>query len=151
MFSILLSAVGVNITADYVDWGRTLYAIFADTFQKVARPIELDDLARLARINITPGSMFQFHWLIFGTVLPKVFTSRGDGQWGRRLAELLQAFQDYTSCDTLFVSCHASVLSMCICIQTFPDLTILKEVSGLGTIALMNWFQFKFLCDHMAG
>ena len=95
MFSILLSAVGVNITADYVDWGRTLYAIFADTFQKVARPIELVDLARLARINITMGSVFQFH--IFGTVLPKVFTSRGDGQWGRRLAELPQAFQDYTS------------------------------------------------------
>ena len=101
MFSILPSAVGVNITADYVDWGRTLYAIFTDTsFQKVARPVELDDLARLARINITPGSMFQFHWLIFGTVLPKVFTSRGDGQWGRRLAELPQAFQDYTSRDT---------------------------------------------------
>ena len=40
---------------------------------------------------------------------------------------------------------------MCICIQTFPDLTILKEESGLGTVALMNWFQTKFLRDHMAG
>ena len=40
---------------------------------------------------------------------------------------------------------------MCICIQTFPDLTILKEESGLGTVALMNWLQTKFLRDHMAG
>ena len=83
LFAIMPSAVGVNITSDYVDFAKVLFAIWGDqSFEKIARPVEMDDLARLARVNTTTGSMFQFHLWIFGTVLPKVLTSIGDGLHG---------------------------------------------------------------------
>ena len=43
------SAVRVNITSDYVDFAKVFFAIWGDrSFEKIARPAELDDLARLA-------------------------------------------------------------------------------------------------------
>ena len=112
-----------------MDFAKVLFAIWGDgSFEKIARPVELDDLARLARVNTTTGSMFQFHLWTFGTVLPKVLTSIGDGQWGKRLAELPLVFQRYANGDITLACFHAYVFSLCIFIHTFPDLTILKEV-----------------------
>ena len=94
--------------------------------------------------------MFQFRLWIFSTVLPKVLTSIRDGQWGKRLAELPLVFQRYANGDITLACFHAYVFSLCIFIHTFPDLTILKEVSGLNTIGLVQWYITKFLRVRMA-
>ena len=66
LFAVLPSVVGMNITLDYVDYAKVLFAVWGDrSFKKIARPVELDDLARLARINTITGSLFQFNLQIF--------------------------------------------------------------------------------------
>ena len=52
-FLAIGTTVGVGITADFVDWARILRAIWdVRSFQEISPPIELEDLARLARINM---------------------------------------------------------------------------------------------------
>ena len=81
IFASFPPTIGVGITEDYVQWARVLFAIWADrSFEHVPKPIELDHLARFARINTTLGSMFALYWWVFGIVLPKVYASRGDNQ-----------------------------------------------------------------------
>ena len=148
LFAAMPSAVGVNITSDYVDYAKVLFAIWGDrSFETIARPVELDDLARLARVNTTTGSMFQLHLWIFGTILPKVHASIGDGQWGKRLIELPLALQRYANGDITLACLHAYVFSLCIFIHTFPDLTILKEVSGLDTSDLFGGTSPSFFAS----
>ena len=152
VFAALPSCIGVNITADFVDWAQILRAVWLDrSFERVARPVELEDLARLARINTTAGSIFQLHWWIFGGILPKVHASIGDHQWAKRFKDLPPGLQRYTGGDCSHVSAAATILSSFIFLDTFPDLTLLKEVSGLSSVGLLCWYQEKLLRTHLAG
>ena len=121
------------------------------SFKKVARPVELEELARLARVNTTAGSLFQLHWWIFGGILPKVNASIGNHQWAKKFSELPPGLQWYTCGDCGHVSAAATILSSCVFLDTFSDLTLLKEVSGLSSVGLLCWYQDKLLCTHLAG
>ena len=98
IFASFPPTIGVGITNDYVQWAQVLFAILADrSFEHVPKPIELDHLARFARINTTLGSMFALYWWVFGIILPKVYASRGDNQWGRPLKDMDVVFQIYAN------------------------------------------------------
>ena len=129
-----------------------MHAVWCDrSFERVARPVELEELARLARINTTAGSVFQLHWWIFGGILPKVNASVGDHQWAKKFSELPPGLQRYTGGDCGHVSAAATILSSFVFLDTFPDLTLLKEVSGLSSVGLLCFYQDKLLRTHLAG
>ena len=140
----------MGILSDYVDWARILFAIWRDrSFEQVAKPVELVDLARLARINTSKSSLFQLHWWIFGTILPKHHVSMGDNLGSLKFSELTPGLQQYCGGDAGHVSASATILSSIILFQTFPDLTLLKEVSGLSSVRLLLWFQDHILRAHL--
>ena len=106
---------------------------------------------RAGQINTTAGSVFQLHRWIFGGILPKVSTSIGDHQWAKKFNELPLGLQRYTGGDCGHVSAAATILSSFVFLDTFPDLTLLKEVSGLSSVGLLCWYQDKLLQTHLAG
>ena len=95
--------------------------------------------------------MFALYWWVFGIILPKVYASRGDNQWGRPLKDLDVVFQIYANGEITCVGGMAFVLSAIIIYQTFPDLIIVKEASNLNTLQLYRWFQISFLQTYLAG
>ena len=95
--------------------------------------------------------MFALYWWVFGIILPKVYASRGDNQWGRPLKDLDVVFQIYANGEITCVGGMAFVLSTIIIYQTFPDLIIVKEASNLNTLQLYRWFQISFLQTYLAG
>ena len=95
--------------------------------------------------------MFALYWWVFGIVLPKVYASRGDNQWGRPLKDMDVVFQIYANGEISCVGGMAFVLSAIIIYQTFPDLIIIKEASNLTTLQLYHWFQTSFLQTYLAG
>ena len=94
------TTVGVGITADFVDWERILRAIWdVHSFQEVSPPIELEDLARLARINMLSSSLLHLNYWCFGTVLPKYRASTGDGLWGKPYIAIPESLRRYLVAD----------------------------------------------------
>ena len=64
--------VGVGIMDDYVKWARVTDAIWnTHLFECIAKPVELSDLARIARINTPNSSVFHLNWYIFDTIPPE--------------------------------------------------------------------------------
>jgi hypothetical protein len=152
-FLAIGTTVGVGITADFVDWARILRAIWdVRSFQEISPPIELEDLARLARINMLSSSLLHLNYWCFGTVLPKYRASTGDGLWGKPYKTIPEALRRYLAADTEQSSKIASLLCVIITIQTFPDVAIMKEASyNFNTITFLQWHHGRFLKQHVAG
>jgi len=151
-FRAIPCAVGVGITKDFVSWARLLHTLWGSTaFEQVSDPIELAHLARGARINDPSSSVFHLNWWMFGTLLPKDEGSMGDGTWGREMEEIPAAIQEYLCCDIEQVSKLATVLSLVWAIQTFPDLTLVKDATLLDEWKFANWVQVVAIPQLFAG
>jgi len=145
-------AVGVDIVKDYVSWARLLHTLWGNTaFQEVARPIELEHLVRAVRVNDSSGSIFHLHWWVFGTIIPKDQASLGDGMWGSELKNLPQGLRMYLNCDIEQVVKITSILSIVWAIQTFPDLTLVKDATLMDEVDFVNWVQVKAIPELFAG
>ena len=152
LFRILPSMVGAGITDDYLKWAKITTAIWNDPFfESVAKPIELSDLAKIARINIPNSSIFHLNWYIFGTVLPKHMASLGDSNWAISLAQLPLWLRMYLSGDITQPVRMASVLCLIIILQTVPDLTVVRDASEFTALGFIRWFQTDFLGPLVAG
>jgi len=146
------SAVGIDITKDYVTWSRFLNVLWEDAFfEEVAPPIELEHLARAARINDSSSSIFHLHWWVLGTLLPKDRASLGDGTWGFPLQDIAEPLRLYMSCDLEQVVKIATILAAVWAMQTFPDLTIVKDATLMDEVAFFKWVQVKAIPTLFAG
>jgi hypothetical protein len=152
-FLAIGTTVGVGITSDFLDWAKVLRAIWdVRSFQEVSPPIELEDLARLARINMLSSSLLHLNYWCFGTVLPKYRASTGDGLWGKPYETIPEPLQMYLVADIVQTCKIASLLCIIISIQTFPDMAIMKEASyNFTTITFLQWHHNRFLKQHVAG
>jgi hypothetical protein len=144
------TTVGLNITDGYVKWARLLGAVWDAQFpSKMALPVELDDLAHLARINTAFDSLLHLNYYCFGTVLPRSRCATGDNRWTQPYKVLPKALQMLLVSSVTQTSKVASLLCIIISIQTFPDLTIVKESSNFSTITFLQWHHGKFLAPQL--
>jgi hypothetical protein len=144
------TAVGFNITDGYVKWARLLGAVWDVQFpSKMALPVELDDLAHLARINTAFDSLLHLNYYCFGTVLPRSRCATGDNRWTQPYKVLPRALQMFLVGNVTQTSKVASLLCTIISIQTFPDMTIVKESSNFSTVTFLQWHHGKFLAPQL--
>ena len=152
LFGALGPMVGVGITSDYVEWAQVMFAVWGTRiFEQVPRPMELVDLARLARINTEHSSIFHLNWWCFGTVLPKCMASLGDSKWGMPMSMLPVALHLYLAGDIIQTAKIASLLTIIIAIHSFPDMTIIKDSSPFSAVTFTQWYAQFFILPHMTG
>ena len=138
--------VGAGITEDYVEWSAILHAIWQTRFfEKMALPIELEHLARAARLNTLNSSVFHTNWWCLGTVLPKILSSLGDKKWGRPMEEIPHSLKRYLAGDIVQTVKIASLLVLIWIIQSFPDMTVIRDATKLSVVEFVRWtHQFVF-------
>ena len=140
MFLELPSMVGVGITNDYIEWGAVLEAIWNTTFfRQMRHPMELEHLARAARINTSNSSILQLNWYCMGTVIAKGIASLGDRKWGQRLRDLPVDLKQYLTADIVQVVKDADTLELGWFIQLFPDLTVVQDASSFSALEFVQW------------
>ena len=151
-FLSLGSAVGSGITADYVEWSQILDNLWGTKIvEQMEKPVELEHLARLARINTGNSSIFHLNWWCFGTVLPKRLASLGDGKWGRPLNEIPSSLRQYLSADIAQTANLAALFIIIWVAQSYPDMTIVKDASSFTTITFIQWITQQFLRPQTIG
>jgi hypothetical protein len=140
LFLALGPMVGAGITEDYVEWNALLHAIW-DTrfFENMAKPVELEHLARAARVNTTNSSIFHFNWWILGTVLPKNMSSIGDKKWARPMRDIPRSLKQYLAGDIVQTVKVAAVLTLIWVIQSFPDMTVIQDAMRATVIQFLRW------------
>ena len=151
-FMAMGTTVGVGITEDYLEWSQVLLAIWGSRFfENVSKPVELEDLARIARINTANSSIFHLNLWCFGTVLPKNMASLGNSKWGMPVDSLPLPLRMYLTADITQTARIASLLSIIITIHSFPDMTLVKDSSSFNTITFVQWHSKEFLTKLVAG
>lgn len=142
----LESALGVGVTADLIEWSQTCRAIWGTSvIDEMQKPVELEHLARAARINTLNASIFHLNWWGFGTILPKsMASSLGDGRWGRPLQEISSSLRQYLTADVAQTARIGQLLTLVWSVQTFPDLSVVKDANeSLTTTAFVKWIINK--------
>ena len=146
LFLMLPSMVGAGITEDYVEWNAILEAVwYTSFFTQMRKPIELEHLARAARINTINSSIFHLNWWCFGTVLPKGIASIGDGKWGQPLSSLPPSLRQYLVADIVQTVKIARFLALKWILQTVPDMTMIRDASSFTITQFLQWSHQKLV------
>ena len=144
--------IGSGITDDYLQWGEILDAVWTSSFFKdMKQPIELEHLARLARVNTVNSGIFFLNWWCLGTVIPKDKASLGDKKWGLPLQDIPPDLRPYLAVDIVQILKVADVLITTAGLQTVPDMTVVREASGLNALQFLQWFAEKAVPTLLAG
>lgn len=152
LFLALDPLLGSGITSDLFEWSQIINTIWSTTMiEKMAKPVELEQLVRIARINTANSSIFHINWWSFGTVLPKKFGSLGDGKWGMPLKELPSSLRQYLTADIAQTVKLGSLLVIIWVAQTFPDMTIIKASSPFNAVSFTQWAIKKIFCPLLPG
>lgn len=152
VYKELPSMVGIGITDDYINWARIVHAIWADaSVEKIAKPIELENIMRVARINTRSSSLFHVNWWCLGTILPKQYGSLGDKKWAHKLKDIPIPLRQYLVGDISQVVKVTSLLTIVWSIQSFPDMTVVKAASTLTAITFTLWIQDKIFSKLFSG
>jgi hypothetical protein len=149
LFLALGPMVGAGITEDNVEWSALIHTIWGlRFFEDMAKPVELEHLARAARINSANSSMFHINWWCLGTILPKNIASLGDKKWGRPLKEIPSGLQQYLVGNIAQTVKIAALLVLIWCIQSFPDMTVIQDAMQTTVVKFLKWshhFVFRKL------
>ena len=144
--------IGSGITDDYLAWGEILDTIWVTSFFKdMQQPIELEHIARLARVNTVNSGMFFLNWWCLGTVIPKHLASRGDKKWGLPLKDIPTDLRSYLVIDIVQILKDATVLIMTWALQTVPDMTVVKEAAQFTALQFLHWLAEKAIPVLLTG
>jgi hypothetical protein len=153
IFASMRTAVGVGIVEDYVQFSDILFAIWGTRlFEKIADPIELQHLMRVAGINTVQSSLFHLNLWCFGTVLPKKRASMGDNIWCVPYAQLPHGLRTYLCADIKQPVDIAQLLTIIFTIHLFPDMVVVSTYSDLDSpTALIRWVTNSLVKGMMTG
>ena len=152
LFLALGPMVGAGITEDYVEWSAMLHAIWNTRFfEDMARPIELEHLARAARVNTVNSSIFHFNWWCMGTVLPKNFSSLGDKKWAQPLKNIPLSLKQYLAGDVVQAVKIAALFILIWIIQSFPDTTVIQDAMKTSVTGFVKWVHQAVLRKLFTG
>ena len=144
--------IGSGITDDYLAWGEILDTIWLTSFFKdMQQPIELEHLARLARVNTVNSGIFFLNWWCLGTIIPKHLASRGDKKWGLPLRDIPPDLRPYLAIDIVQILKVATVLIMTWALQTVPDMTVVREAARFSALQFLQWLAEKAIPVLLTG